>query len=262
MARASLFVGPFGWLIRSFGAVPVERGSATGGIRALLGMLRAGEAAIVFPEGTRTTDGKLQPFQSGFCAIARRGGATIVPTTIDGAYAALPRGAKFPRPRPIALTFNEPITPDEIARLTDDELLALDDRADRLRETGPMHFRLLSYNIHKGIGGVDRRYDLGRIVDTIRAVPARRRLSAGSRRRRAPLAPTCPGRAAGRRDGARTFHLSAQCLAPCRTLWQRDSQPLSARGSEPHRSHGPPEEATRRARRALARAGRRLSPSR
>jgi 1-acyl-sn-glycerol-3-phosphate acyltransferase len=125
LARASLFVGPFGWLIRSFGAVPVERGSATGGIRALLGMLRAGEAAIVFPEGTRTQDGKLQPFQSGFAAIARRGGATIVPTTIDGAFAALPRGAVLPRPRQISLSFHEPIAPDEIARLTDEELVAL-----------------------------------------------------------------------------------------------------------------------------------------
>jgi 1-acyl-sn-glycerol-3-phosphate acyltransferase len=125
LARASLFVGPFGWLIRSFGAVPVERGSATGGIRALLGMLRAGEAAIVFPEGTRTTDGELQTFQSGFCAIARRGGAAIVPTTIEGAYAALPRGARFPRPWPIVLKFKEPITPAQIAGLTDEELLAL-----------------------------------------------------------------------------------------------------------------------------------------
>jgi len=125
LARASLFVGPFGWLIRSFGAVPVERGSATGGIRALLGMLRAGEGAIVFPEGTRTQDGKLQPFQSGFAAIARRGGATIVPTTIDGAFTALPRGAVLPRLRPVTLTFHEPIKPDEIARITDEELVAL-----------------------------------------------------------------------------------------------------------------------------------------
>ncbi len=125
LARASLFVGPFGWLIRSYGAVPVERGSATGGIRALLGMLKVGGAAIVFPEGTRTTDGQLQPFQSGFCAIARRGGAAIVPTTIDGAYAALPRGVALPRLRPITLRFNEPITPEEIARLSDEELLVL-----------------------------------------------------------------------------------------------------------------------------------------
>lgn len=125
LARASLFVGPFGWLIRSFGAVPVERGSAAGGIKALLGMLKAGEAAIVFPEGTRTTDGALQAFQSGFCAIARRAGATIVPTTIEGAYTALPRGAKFPRPQTITLKFKDPITPDVYASLTDEQLMEL-----------------------------------------------------------------------------------------------------------------------------------------
>jgi 1-acyl-sn-glycerol-3-phosphate acyltransferase len=125
LARASLFKGPFAWLIRSFGAVPVERGSATAGIRALLGMLKANEAAIVFPEGTRTEDGQLRPFQAGFCAIARRSGAAIAPTTIQGAFAALPRGAKFPRMKPITLTFQPPILPDEIARLSDDELLAL-----------------------------------------------------------------------------------------------------------------------------------------
>jgi 1-acyl-sn-glycerol-3-phosphate acyltransferase len=125
LARASLFVGPFAWLIRSYGAVPVERGSATAGIRAMLGALKAGEAMIVFPEGTRTEDGNLRPFQPGFCAIARRSGAAIVPTTIDGAFDALPRGAKFPRLKPITLTFRQAILPAEIATLTDDELLAL-----------------------------------------------------------------------------------------------------------------------------------------
>jgi 1-acyl-sn-glycerol-3-phosphate acyltransferase len=125
LARASLFVGPFAWLIRSYGAVPVERGSATAGIRALLGALKAGEAMIVFPEGTRTDDGNLRPFQGGFCAIARRSGAAIVPTTIDGAFSALPRGKVLPRLRPISLTFHPSIAPDEIARLTDAELAAL-----------------------------------------------------------------------------------------------------------------------------------------
>lgn len=125
LARASLFVGPFAWLIRSYGAVPVERGSATAGIRAILGMLKAGEAMIVFPEGTRTRDGRVQPLQTGFCAIARRSGAAIVPTTISGAYDAFPRGAKLPRLRPISLTFHPSIGPEAIARMSDDELAAL-----------------------------------------------------------------------------------------------------------------------------------------
>ncbi|MGD9634217.1 MAG: lysophospholipid acyltransferase family protein [Pirellulales bacterium] len=124
LARASLFVWPFSWLIRSFGAVPVERGSATAGIRAILGMLKAGEPMIIFPEGTRTTDGRLQPLQTGFCAIARRSGAAIVPVTIDGAFAAFPRGKVLPRPRKIWLTFHPALDAEAIARLTDDELVA------------------------------------------------------------------------------------------------------------------------------------------
>jgi len=125
LARASLFFWPLGWLIRSLGAVPVERGSATAGIRAILGMLKAGEAMIVFPEGTRTSDGQLRPLQSGFCAIARRSGAAIVPTTIDGAFAAFPRGKMLPRLRMIRLTFQPALGADAIAQLTDDELVAL-----------------------------------------------------------------------------------------------------------------------------------------
>jgi 1-acyl-sn-glycerol-3-phosphate acyltransferase len=125
LARASLFVWPFSWLIRSFGAVPVERGSATAGIRAILGMLKAGEPMIVFPEGTRTRDGKLQPLQNGFCAIARRSGAAIAPVTIDGAFAAFPRGKVLPRPHKIRLTFHPAFDAEAISRLSDEELSAL-----------------------------------------------------------------------------------------------------------------------------------------
>lgn len=124
LARKTLFFWPLSWLIRSLGAVPVDlEGSAVSGIKAILGMLRANEVVIVFPEGTRTRDGKLQPLLPGFCAIARRAKATIVPTSIDGAFAALPRGSFLPRPRPIRLTFGPAITPDQIASQSDDELV-------------------------------------------------------------------------------------------------------------------------------------------
>ncbi len=126
MARHTLFFWPLSWLIRSLGAVPVNREQGViGGVKATLKMLKDGEAVLLFPEGTRTHDGNLQPFLSGFCALARRGEATIVPVAIDGAFHALPRGAWFPRPRAVRVTFYQPIGPNDQQLLNDEELVAL-----------------------------------------------------------------------------------------------------------------------------------------
>ncbi len=126
MARHTLFFWPLSWLIRSLGAVPVNREQGViGGVKATLKMLKDGEAVLLFPEGTRTHDGKLQPLMPGFCALARRSEATIVPVAIDGAFHVLPRGAWFPRRLPVRVTFYPPIRPDEQQRLSDDELVEL-----------------------------------------------------------------------------------------------------------------------------------------
>jgi 1-acyl-sn-glycerol-3-phosphate acyltransferase len=126
LARKTLFFWPLSWLIRSFGAVPIDlSGTGVAGIKAILKLLRDGEAVIVFPEGTRTRDGNLQPLQSGFVAIARRASAAIVPAAIHGAFAALPRGKVVPRPRPITLAFGPAISVSEVATLSDDELTQL-----------------------------------------------------------------------------------------------------------------------------------------
>jgi 1-acyl-sn-glycerol-3-phosphate acyltransferase len=126
LARRSLFVGPFGWLIRSIGAFPIDlEGSGISGLRTSLQVLKGGATLLVFPEGTRSADGRLGPFLTGFCALARRSGAAIVPVTIVGSSAALPRGSALVRPVPIRLVFGEPITSEEIAGLSDDQLAAL-----------------------------------------------------------------------------------------------------------------------------------------
>jgi 1-acyl-sn-glycerol-3-phosphate acyltransferase len=126
LARHSLFFWPLGWLIRSLGAVPIDRErGGLGGIKATLQLLKGGQPVLVFPEGTRTRDGRLQPLLPGFCALARRGDATIVPVAIAGAYAAMPRGTALPRPRPIRLTFCPAIRPAEQKLLSDEELAQL-----------------------------------------------------------------------------------------------------------------------------------------
>jgi 1-acyl-sn-glycerol-3-phosphate acyltransferase len=126
LARRSLFEGPFGWLIYSLGAFPIDLGgSGLGGLKSSLQVLKKKAALLVFPEGTRSPDGQLGVFLPGFCAIARRSGATIVPASIQGSFAALPRGATLPCLRPITLRFSAPISPDEIAALSDEQLVDL-----------------------------------------------------------------------------------------------------------------------------------------
>jgi 1-acyl-sn-glycerol-3-phosphate acyltransferase len=126
LARHTLFFWPLSWLIRSLGAVPIDRtGSGIAGIKAILKMLREGDAVLLFPEGTRTRDCKLQPLQPGFAAIARRSGAAIVPMAVQGAFAAMPRGVFVPRPHPISSAFGQPISAAEIGQLKDEELVQL-----------------------------------------------------------------------------------------------------------------------------------------
>jgi 1-acyl-sn-glycerol-3-phosphate acyltransferase len=126
LARHDLFFWPFSWWIRALGAVPIDRQrGALGGIKTTLKLLQSREAVLVFPEGSRTPDGRLHALLPGFCLLARRSGATVVPLAISGAYDSMPRGSLFPRPRPITLTFAPPIRRSEYQHLSDEQLTHL-----------------------------------------------------------------------------------------------------------------------------------------
>jgi 1-acyl-sn-glycerol-3-phosphate acyltransferase len=119
--------------IRSLGAVPIDRQrGALSGIRTTLELLKKQNAVLVFPEGSRTGDGMLDVMLPGFCLLARRSGATIVPVGIVGAYEALPRGAILARPNTIRLAFAPPITKQQAAELTNEQLITLVEQ--RIRE--------------------------------------------------------------------------------------------------------------------------------
>lgn len=144
LARDTLFNGAFGWLIRSYDAVPVDRdGSGLSGIRATLKRLKQGGAVLLFPEGTRSPDGALQPFKPGFVSLLRRTRATLVPVGIAGAHSVWPRGTGRPRlTGRVAIHFGSAVSPAELAALEDDALVDLAsqrvaacvDAAARLRE--------------------------------------------------------------------------------------------------------------------------------
>src|SRR5665213_4383786 len=97
LARASLFRYPgIGWLLRKWNSVPVDRdGGGAAGLRAILDRLLAGGAIILFPEGTRTRDGKLQPARSGIGLTVIKSTAAVVPARVFGRYEAYGRSTKI-----------------------------------------------------------------------------------------------------------------------------------------------------------------------
>lgn len=126
LARANLFEQPlFRALIEWYDAIPIERdGLGLAGIKETLRRLRRGEQVLIFPEGTRTSDGALQPIKPGFSALARRGQVPLVPVAIDGAFDAWPRTQKLPGRATIHIHVGPPIAPEECAELSDESLVA------------------------------------------------------------------------------------------------------------------------------------------
>jgi 1-acyl-sn-glycerol-3-phosphate acyltransferase len=111
LARESLFRFPgIGALLRSWNSVPVDRdGGGAAGLRAILDRLLDGGAIILFPEGTRTRDGKLQPARSGIGLTVIKSAAPVVPVRAFGTFEAFGREMRFPRPRPIAVKYGKPM---------------------------------------------------------------------------------------------------------------------------------------------------------
>jgi len=111
LARESLFRFPImGSVLRSWKVVPVDRdGGGARGLKAILDRLLAGGAIILFPEGTRTKDGKLQPARSGIGLTVIKSTAPVVPARVFGTYEAYGRHLKIPRPRRVIVKYGEPM---------------------------------------------------------------------------------------------------------------------------------------------------------
>jgi 1-acyl-sn-glycerol-3-phosphate acyltransferase len=107
MAKAELFRIPLlGPLIRRLNAHPVERdGADAGALRHALLLLREGKALLVFPEGTRGTEGTLGAGRAGAGLLAAHADAPVVPVYIQGSGRVLPKGARWPRRAPVVISF-------------------------------------------------------------------------------------------------------------------------------------------------------------
>jgi 1-acyl-sn-glycerol-3-phosphate acyltransferase len=113
MAKKELFYVPFmGWHLWTSGNFAVDRADArrtAKSLRAVIDGVRSGTSLAGFPEGTRTPDGRLQEFKPGLFKIALRAGVPIVPVTIRGAFALLPKTTLAPRPGRVDVYIGAPI---------------------------------------------------------------------------------------------------------------------------------------------------------
>ena len=135
LARDTLFSNRFfGWLLRSVNAVPLKRGSADlGAIRIILSKLKTGNAICLYPEATRTPDGKIAEFKGGIGLLCRRAEVPVVPMIIDGAFEAWPRDKKlFSFRSQISISYGEPIMPEQLKQLDAREIARM--LTERLRK--------------------------------------------------------------------------------------------------------------------------------
>src|SRR6266487_4325990 len=110
LARRTLMDLPlFRWLLPKLNVIPVnQEGIDRSALKALIRVLKSGNAALVFPEGARTLDGNLQPAQPGTGLVIAKTLAPVVPMRIFGAHEAWARGSKKIRLHPITIVVGHP----------------------------------------------------------------------------------------------------------------------------------------------------------
>ena len=118
LGKAEYFIqrGVKGWLMArildGLGYVPVERGNARAGLAALeagRAVLHSGGAFALYPEGTRSRDGRLHRGHTGVAALALATGAKVIPVALSGTERIQPPGARLPRLAEVTVTFGEPL---------------------------------------------------------------------------------------------------------------------------------------------------------
>jgi 1-acyl-sn-glycerol-3-phosphate acyltransferase len=133
------------------GQVPIDRAGAHASQGALMTasrLLREGRLVGVFPEGTRTRDGRLNRGRTGVARMAAATGVPVIPCATVGTFSIAPPGAKVPRPHKIKVRFGSPMPP-----------IAADPSAEQLREwTDELMARIcvLSEQEYSGVDAVGR----------------------------------------------------------------------------------------------------------
>lgn len=114
--KSLLRIPVLGWLTAMTGHIPIDRKSL-GSVRAMDALVRpiqAGIPGMIFPEGTRTTDGKLRPFKRGAFVIAQKYNFQVLPVVLEGGYRAMPSGSwKFRFRNTFNVSILDPVDSDK-----------------------------------------------------------------------------------------------------------------------------------------------------
>jgi 1-acyl-sn-glycerol-3-phosphate acyltransferase len=128
LAKQGLWKTPFvGWYLSRSGQVPIDSSSSRSAVAGLLrgvAALKAGTALVLFPEGKRSPDGRMQTAHSGCAFMAIRAGVPLVPLAIVGTYELLPIHVYALRPRPLKIVVGDPIPTDGLTTKDADALTA------------------------------------------------------------------------------------------------------------------------------------------
>jgi 1-acyl-sn-glycerol-3-phosphate acyltransferase len=113
MAKKELFKIPiFGWSLYASGTIRIDRSNRERAIQSMnnaLDRIKRGVSVVVFPEGTRSEDGKIRDFKKGGFVLAIKGGITIVPISISGSRFILRKNSLRFHPGNIKIVISDPI---------------------------------------------------------------------------------------------------------------------------------------------------------
>ena len=128
LAKAELFKIPlFGRAMRGVGYISIDRSNRKSAFESLARAaetIRNGTSVLIFPEGTRSRDGRILPFKKGGFVLAVDSGVPIVPIVIHGTRNIVPKGHLMIRSAPVSMQILDPVETADYTRKTKDELLA------------------------------------------------------------------------------------------------------------------------------------------
>ena len=126
LSKQSLFnFKPLAWFLKKNDTILIDRASGLAGMKQTLKRLKKAEPVVMFPEGTRSSDGEMLPLKPGFVTLVKRTKASVIPIGIAGAFDAWPKGRLIPWPVTIEMVVGKPISFETSKDMSEDELVQL-----------------------------------------------------------------------------------------------------------------------------------------